>query len=98
MHTRLFICRECLENVAVQRSYHEFCYECEEHIPMQELTDLTKDPTESARWFALGTAIMNFEKSHGDLFQKLPATTDPDCVHPGSLHEGVKKWREKFMP
>jgi hypothetical protein len=74
------------------------CYECCEHIvPAPEFTDLAKDPTEHMRWAVLGDAIRNFEKSHAALFEKLPTTTDPDCMHPGSLlPEEVKKWREKY--
>ncbi|MCK4827144.1 hypothetical protein KA005_66045, partial [bacterium] len=93
-HKRLFICGECMENVAVQRSYHEMCYECQEHLSLQEVSNISKDP--QYRWMVFGDVIRDFEKSHAALFEKLPATTDRDCIHLGSLHpEELKKRREK---
>jgi hypothetical protein len=96
LHTRLFICSECLGNVALQRSLHEFCYECVEHIVSKpEYTDLSKAPVPT-RFDDLVTAIGAFEKAHASLFEELPGATDLDCVHPGSTHPDVKKWRERF--
>ncbi|MFC1676623.1 hypothetical protein ACFL3G_06125 [Planctomycetota bacterium] len=93
LHTRLFICDSCMKDLAMQKSLHELCYECSEHLSMQELADTSK-----ARFIALDNAIRNFEKSHSTMFEQLPVSVDPDCVHPGSIHPNLKKLRNNFMP
>jgi len=98
LHIRLFICSECLEGIALQRSLHELCYECDErNVSTADYTDLSKPPRKT-HYDDLVEAIETFDKTHAGLFEKLPVTTDLDCVHPGSTHPDQKKWREKFMP
>jgi hypothetical protein len=92
-YARLFICNECLENVPMQQSLHELCYECGKHLSLGELTDLSK-----TRLAFLRAAIEDFEKSHADVLKQTPASTDRECMHPGSMHPNIEKWREKFMP
>lgn len=91
LHARLFVFNKCLEDVALQRSLHEFCYECAEHIVSKpEYTDLSKPPLPT-RFDDLVAAIEAFEEAHASLFEKLPASTDRDRVHPGSTHPDLKK-------
>lgn len=99
LYMRLFICNECMEHVAVQQSYHELCYECGYEDGEQFSTEeIAKRQGRSAtRLQVLKKAIRDFEKFHEDILKHTPTSTDPDCMHPGSLHDGVRRWREKYM-
>ena len=91
LHIRLFICSECLEGIALQRSLHELCYECDEHnMSAADYFDLSK-PRLKTHLDDLIEAIEMFDKAHAGLFEKLPFTTDRDCVHPGSTEPNLKK-------
>ena len=91
---RLFICRDCRDNVAIQSSYHELCYECTEHLLRQGR--LAFDEERPSRVQELGQAIRNMEKSHAALLAELPFTTDIHRdTHPGSLSPNLREWREK---
>ena len=94
LHLRLYICGGCLSNISVQRSLHELCYECDQHHTMHDLCDLSKES--SAQFREINRAIKGFETSHATMFDALPASSDWECVHPGSLHPDLKHFRDKL--
>src|SRR5687767_11537200 len=76
LHWRMFICNVCLDKAPMQRSAHEQCYECLEHLTLDEMADLSKQL--NSRLIALDNAIRGFEHAHAKLFAALPITTDPN--------------------
>jgi hypothetical protein len=87
MHLRLFVCTECMSLLSMQRTLHELCYECREHLP-----DGCCEPSLIGD---LWDTISRFEKAHSNLFNKLPPSTNEECLYPGSLNPGVGNWLEK---
>ena len=87
-HYRLFICDNCHEDVAVQRTNHEQCYECiepydEEYVEIGLLEPLWNSRDE-------------FEKAHEKIFDKLPATTEKNsAMYPGSICRDFEKWLKR---
>lgn len=91
LHLRLFVCSECGEAIAVQRTAHELCYECVQDVPDSQLAALSP----VSHFHDLVDAIRAFERSHARLFAVLPATEDASDAHPGSLHPECSKWCER---
>jgi hypothetical protein len=89
-HYRLFICEDCHQDVAVQRTLHEQCYECVEKYPEGYAGIGIIEPLWDSR--------DEFEKAHEKIFDKLPATTEEnEATYLGSLWRDFEKWlKEKF--
>ena len=88
LHLRLFVCDECLKSLPLQRSLHEMCGECVEHLTTADLCDLRREP--NTRFATLAAAIREFDSSHADPLALVPWSADPDSVHLGTLHARSK--------
>ena len=92
-HFRLFICNDCHENVAVQRTLHEQCYECIE--PYQEGYEYVEIGLPEPLWDSRD----EFEKAHEKIFDKLPATTEKnEAMYPGSTCISFESWLKREFP
>ena len=90
IHWRLYVCSECMTTLPMQKSLHELCYECREHLPEGCI-----DPGLEEE---LGDMIIRFEKAHAILFNKLPPSTTPDYQYPGSLSRNLDNWLKEHKP
>ena len=79
------------EDIAVQRTHHEQCYECIEPYD-QEIVEIgLLEPLWDSR--------NNFEKAHEKIFDKLPATTEKNAaMYPGSTCRDFEKWLKENFP
>ena len=90
-HLRLFICNDCHEDIAVQRTHHEQCYECIEPYDQEFVEIGLLEPLWDSR--------NNFEKAHEKIFDKLPATTEKNAaMYPGSTCRDFEKWLKENFP